>query len=286
MIPHAKEYILHEVSSPESCPLYDTAAALPDSLNRLQHLSPATTADIIFGPYSSLATETLTPQTFIYQYSTAFQAIVLLMLLVYAIIILRFRHQTGALLRSAWASNHTDLNNDYDMSDLNFRAMILLCDVLMWGTLAAWGVRLWNLPQNRPLLTAPNDWSVTLIFAVTAAGIILLRRSAMFAAGTLTLSQDFVKHLNFKHFALSVSSVTFTVPLLLSGILVVGQWKYFAFATTLLILLANAGIYICKSFYLFVKQKISILVWILYLCSVELIPITIVVLTAIRNWSI
>ena len=283
-MPDTTEHIF-KIFRPESC-LIDAAAATPDSLSVLPNLTGRTSASDIFGICSYIPSDSMTSRFFVYHYSPAFQIIVLLLLLACAIIMLRFRHQTVSMLRSAWASGQSDYNGDYDMSDTSFRAMIMFCNALMWGVLAVWTLKLWNTIPNLPYIAAPNDWSTALLFAAIAAGTAVMKRYAIMAAGLLTLSNDFVKLLNLKRFSFCVSSVICAAPPILSGILVVGQWKYFAFATALIILLANTGIYIWKSFCLFVKQKISILVWILYLCSVELIPITIVVLTAIRNWSV
>lgn len=44
--------------------------------------------------------------------------------------------------------------------------------------------------------------------------------------------------------------------------------------------------YVVKSFIFFVEQKISILLWFLYLCTVILIPLGVVVTTIVRNSSI
>ncbi len=44
--------------------------------------------------------------------------------------------------------------------------------------------------------------------------------------------------------------------------------------------------YVIKSFIFFVEQKISILLWFLYLCTVVLIPLGVVVTTLVRNSSI
>lgn len=44
--------------------------------------------------------------------------------------------------------------------------------------------------------------------------------------------------------------------------------------------------FVMKSFIFFVEQKISILLWILYLCTVVLIPLGVVVTTIIRNGAI
>ena len=44
--------------------------------------------------------------------------------------------------------------------------------------------------------------------------------------------------------------------------------------------------YVVKSFIFFVEQKISILLWFLYLCTVVLIPLGVVVTTIVRNSSI
>ncbi len=52
------------------------------------------------------------------------------------------------------------------------------------------------------------------------------------------------------------------------------------------IVILGALTYVVKSFIFFVEQKISILLWFLYLCTVVLIPLGVVVTTLVRNSSI
>ncbi len=52
------------------------------------------------------------------------------------------------------------------------------------------------------------------------------------------------------------------------------------------VMLLGALTYVVKSFVFFVEQKISILLWFLYLCTVILIPLGVVVTTLVRNSSI
>ena len=271
------------IFSPESCPV--TAAPLLPQTDSLTVVRQLTTAADVYGPKSLVPPDTTTTLANIYQYSFTFQAIILALLILYIIIVLRFRHQTIALLHSAW-SGESDYTVDYDLSDAGFKAMILLCVALMWGVLGVWTIKLWHIQLGISPLSAQNDWIIASMFALAPLSIIFIKRFTLIAAGSLTLSNDFINYLNFKRFARLVSMTILTVPLILSGVLVCNAWSRYAFLATATTIAINASLLIWKSFHLFVKQKISILVWILYLCTVELIPITIVVITAIRNWSV
>jgi len=132
---------------------------------------------------------------------------------------------------------------------------------------------------------AMPPWSIPLLgVAVTAAieTIMLLQRSALHVAGYVTVSASFIQsllHLRKIHFAMFA---VIAVPVMLLYNSYGGAWNaVFLYAGAILIL-GMACVYLCKSYVLFVGQKISILYWFLYLCIVELFPVSLVISILLR----
>lgn len=272
-----------EILNQHSCPVKMAADTLTmaDSGAAVRNL---TTATDVYGT-GVLVPSYVDTLAITNHYSTAFQSIVLVLFLLYIIIVLQFRHQTKTMLRSAWGSE-SDRSDEHDLSDTVFKALVMLCGGLLCGVMAVWSVNLWHTQLDIAPLFSAIDWTVTSLLATIVLGIAFIQRLALKTAGSLTLTTDFIRFFNAKRFALFGSMTIITVPLVLSGVLVCSTWSFVTFWGAATAIVSSSLLALWKSFYLFVKQKISILVWILYLCSVELLPITVVVFTAFRHWSV
>ncbi|UKI39689.1 MAG: DUF4271 domain-containing protein [Alistipes putredinis] len=114
------------------------------------------------------------------------------------------------------------------------------------------------------------------------AAIVLYQKAVLHSAGFLTLSGEFVRmllHLKRVCFALLAIAVSPTL-LLYSSMRGTADsvFLYISGIETILILL----LFLYKSRKLFAEQKISILYWFLYLCIVELFPISLTVSILLR----
>lgn len=113
-------------------------------------------------------------------------------------------------------------------------------------------------------------------------GLFLAQALLLTAVGHLTLSQELSKGIIYlKVVCSSLASliiVPFALLLVLCPINEGRLWFYIILAGCGLLLL----IYLKETFQLFLLKKISILHWILYLCAVELLPISFIALKLIR----
>ena len=112
--------------------------------------------------------------------------------------------------------------------------------------------------------------------------IILFQSSAIRIAGAITLSQDFITQLALlrrTYFALAV--LITSPPLLLFALCPRGTGGVW-FICVAVELIITAVLYLKESLNLFISKKISILHWFLYLCTVEVFPISLLWLLATR----
>lgn len=122
--------------------------------------------------------------------------------------------------------------------------------------------------------------SLLATFACLCVG--LFQRGVVRLAGAVTLSQPFVSQLMLLKRTYFTLGVIVTVPALLLFALCPrgtgGVW----FCIIVIELLATAFLYLRETLNLFLSKKISILHWILYLCTVEVFPISLIWLLAAR----
>ncbi len=126
-------------------------------------------------------------------------------------------------------------------------------------------------------LTAP------LVAGIVVAGISLVKFGTLKAAGELTFSGDFTGALagvKLNHTAAAAMLLT-PLVMIFSGENPVRD--RIVLYGTLGVLFALALSFVVQSALLFRKQKVSFLVWFLYLCAVEIFPVGFVLLLAIKN---
>mgnify|MGYP000817146810 CR=1 FL=1 len=122
--------------------------------------------------------------------------------------------------------------------------------------------------------------SLLATFACLCVG--LFQRGVVRLAGAVTLSQPFVSQLMLlkrTYFALGV--VLISPPLLLFALCPQGTGGVW-FCIVAIELTAAAVLYLKETLNLFLSKKVSILHWFLYLCTVEVFPISLLWLLAVR----
>lgn len=176
----------------------------------------------------------------------------------------------------------------YTEQTLFFRQFLSLS--ALWAALLGGGllVRLSGtfLPEDA---VAWKDFSPTAVnLAVLAvpviAGIVALyRRFVTRAAAALTRQQDFFSEYRFGgRLFLALGCCLLTPPFLVIA-LTRERWAEGLCYGIAGIVAALAAVYLAKSYRFFVGRNVSILRWILYLCAVEIFPISFFVLALTRN---
>lgn len=124
--------------------------------------------------------------------------------------------------------------------------------------------------------------ALSLLASLAWAAVILFQASFFRVTGAITLSRTFIDQLALlrkTYFALAV--IITSPPLLLFALCprgTAGAW----FIIGALELIITAVLYLRESLNLFISKKISILFWFLYLCTVEVFPISLLWLLAAR----
>ena len=122
--------------------------------------------------------------------------------------------------------------------------------------------------------------SLLATFACLCVG--LFQRGVVRLAGAVTLSQPFVSQLILLKRTYFTLGVIVTIPALLLFALCPRGTGDVWFCIIVIELLATVFLYLRETLNLFLSKKISILHWILYLCIVEIFPISLLGLLAAR----
>ena len=246
-----------------------------------------TTSAAIFGAQSTLAEPAripLAPPPSLTEHAV-FQSFVLLLAATYAMLLYRNLGDVRTLLGRISRDTATGerLSEDPGGSGysrfLNIATAIGLLflgvaavkygDTLMPGRLAE------AIPQGAVLI-------LSLLASLAALGVAAYQAIAVRLAGTLTLSQPFIAQLMLlkrTYFALGV--VLISPPLLLFALCPQGTGGVW-FCIVAIELTAAAVLYLKETLNLFLSKKVSILHWFLYLCIVEVFPISLLWLLAVR----
>ena len=142
-------------------------------------------------------------------------------------------------------------------------------DTLMPGRLTA------SIPQGAALI-------FSLLVSLASLGIAAYQTIAVRLAGALTLSQPFIAQLMLlKRTCFALGMILISPPLLLFALCPQGTGGVW-FCIIAVELAAAAALYLKETLNLFLSKKVSILHWFLYLCTVEVFPVSLLWLLAVR----
>ncbi len=153
------------------------------------------------------------------------------------------------------------------------------------GTPGTWQWHIAGLAGTNGLAGMPVWVAPAAVFAVAAVVVVvvLAGMGVLKAAGSLTLSGKFTDAIvQTKRSWLAAASMLF-VPLAavwtgMNPVRDATVTYFIAFAMIALFLL-----FVAQTLNGFLKQKVSLLIWFLYLCTVEIFPISLVVLLVVKN---
>lgn len=240
-----------------------------DSLAQLATATPPPTAADLYGPASSLAVPpAATPPVPIP--SDGYQLLVLVLGVLYLWLLAHHLGNIYTLIRqttprtSALRTNDPRSGNSYGP----FLHLATAIGMLFVGVL---GLRL-AAPQS----FAPDVPQVafSLLLAACGYGVLLLQHGMLHLAGAITLTQDFTTELcAIKRTMTALCSILLAPTLLCYLLTPAGSgngWLIAILVETVIVLF----LFLLATLTLFVSKKVSIFHWILYLCVVELFPIS------------
>lgn len=255
----------------------DSLAAIPpDTLPA----APPVTAGELFGNGSTLASGTLqahSPEP-VYE-SAPFQGIVLVLVFAYLVIIYHNLREVYVLCRklSLDRSKPGRMTDTQGSTYVHFLWAAVGIGLPMLALLTLRLVDRWY-PISQAI---PEGWIpvLGLLATVGLAGILFFQVGLLRITGYITLSQPITSQLIALKFNYLALTVVFLCPLVLLFLLSPSDTglilSYGILATGAVVLL----LYLKESLMLFLSKKISILHWFLYLCAVEIFPVSLVWLT-------
>ena len=211
-----------------------------------------------------------------------YQLAVVGLLLLFVFLFFRMRTEWRRLLRQAWTRDDEECGEEPETLPFGMQAAVVCCGVWMLGVgtmrfaLAVAG----NGAQAAAEAVGWGVWAV----AASLFGIFALQRLLLGAAAALTFSRSRVRRLMALRHAWFASFVLFGTPFVLLAALADQRWAVLFGVCFAVIACVHALGYAIRSFRLFGKLNLSILLWILYLCAVEIMPVGILAVGLLRSW--
>ncbi len=246
-----------------------------------------TTAAAVFGPASvEAAPRTLPPSGAPSLTDNAvFQSFVLLLAATYATLLYRnigdIRTLVGHISRDA--ASRQRLSEDPGSSGFSrFLHIVTAIGMLFLGVFA---VKYGDALMPRLLTDTLSHGAVlamSLLATLACTAIVACQAALVRIAGAVTVSQPFVSQLMLLRRTYFALAVIVTSPALLLFALCPRGTGNVWFSVITIELAMTAFLYLKESLNLFISKKISILHWFLYLCTVEIFPVSLLWLSLVR----
>ena len=241
----------------------------------------------IYGPLTESVAPQLHDRSAINTPFTAtgsFQSCVLLLLLAYVLLLYRFRSDIVELMTNRKAiaeeieyAGQGSVYGRFFSTTVGVGMLMAAIMIVKGSDLAPQLMCHVVAPQWIYALAVPSVLLATLaVTAIQSAMLWLIGRVAMCEDVTSTL-------LRLRKISFSILTICCTPAILLYALSEIYRAKAFLY------LIGIEGIicflvFLYETFDLFISKKISVLHWILYLCTVELFPVSLIVLTAMREF--
>lgn len=216
--------------------------------------------------------------------NTVFSACALLLLMAYLFIMAYFREIVSELLKAAVNRTRMDkLIGEQNRLMSQFTTELILCGML---ALSLSLVKYMDNILDHSTFCVFSKVELSLaapavMFALWA--IVIYQHIAVFVVGRLTHNRPFFEQLSMLRRTSAAAGFTFVIPLSLLFVLnnsplenMVG-WLLLAAVTYMIFDIP------VKTYRFFNSQKVSILHWFLYLCGVEIFPVSVFLLAAVRG---
>ena len=268
----------------DSLPFFSLEGPLRGTADTLWRDAPA---EAVFGPASTLVPARILPAAPAPSLTEnpVFQGFVLLLAATYAILLYRNLGDIRLLLTRVSHDTATGKRLMEDPGGSGFSHFLntaTAIGVLFVGVMTVkYGDSL--IPDSL-IETIPQGAVLALSLLATFACLCvgLFQRGVVRLAGAVTLSQPFVSQLILLKRTYFTLGVIVTIPALLLFALCPRGTGDVWFCIIVIELLATVFLYLRETLNLFLSKKISILHWILYLCIVEIFPISLLGLLVAR----
>ena len=216
--------------------------------------------------------------------NAAFQSFVLLLAAIYAMLLYRNLGDVRTLLDRISRDTATGQRLSEEPGGSGFSRFLNIATtigMLFMGVMAVkYGDSL--MPSQLETLSHGAVLALSLLATAACCGVVAYQMAVVRLAGAVTISQPFISQLVLLKRTYFALGVIVTSPVLLLFALCPrgtgGVW----FCIIIIELAITAGLYLRETLNLFITKKISILHWFLYLCMVEILPISLLWLLTAR----
>lgn len=263
------------------------ADSLPEPFSPVLPADTVSAADI-YGPVSFVPVAGV-PETCGVPVTSGvgYQMLTVLLLLLYLLLVFRAGGHAARMMRAVWGRGGEGKHrNDGDMPGAEVQALVLACGLLMCGLAAVKIFESWG--EWRWLSSAPwcGGWLAVPAVMLALLAVMGVQSALLHVVGKLTFTTEFIRMLCAKRLSLFASMTVTGTPAVLLAALSGGMWADVAAGLFAAVTAAHLALYAGRSFLWFIGRKVSILLWILYLCAVEAMPFGIFAVGLSRSWPV
>ncbi len=216
--------------------------------------------------------------------NAAFQSFVLLLAAIYAMLLYRNLGDVRTLLDRISRDTATGQRLSEEPGGSGFSRFLNIATTIGMLFMGVMAVKYGDSLMPSQLETLSHGAVLALSLLATAAcyGVVLYQMTVVRLTGAVTLSQPFISQLVLlKRTYFSLGVIVTSPALLLFALCPRGTGNIW-FCIIIIELAVTAGLYLRETLNLFIAKKISILHWFLYLCMVEILPISLLWLLTAR----
>ena len=220
-------------------------------------------------------------------FGVGYQMLTVLLLLLYLLLVFRAGGHAARMMRAVWGRGGEGKHrHDGDMPGAEVQALILACGLLMCGLAAVKIFELWGEWRWLPSSLWGGGWLAVPAVLLELLAVMGVQSAVLHVVGKLTFSTEFIRMLCAKRLSLFASMTVTGTPAVLLAALSGGVWADVAAGLFVAVTVAHLALYAGRSFLWFIDRKVSILLWILYLCAVEAMPFGIFAVGLSRSWPV
>ena len=215
--------------------------------------------------------------------NAAFQSFVLLLAAIYAMLLYRNLGDVRTLLDRISRDTATGQRLSEEPGGSGFSRFLNIATTIGMLFMGVMAVKYGDSLMPSQLETLSHGAVLALSLLATACyGVVLYQMTVVRLTGAVTLSQPFISQLVLlKRTYFSLGVIVTSPALLLFALCPRGTGNVW-FCIIIIELAVTAGLYLRETLNLFIAKKISILHWFLYLCMVEILPISLLWLLTVR----
>lgn len=251
------------------------------------HIEGVISAADVFGAQSVLAPQNIASHwgnnNFLCD-SAIYQIIVLCCFLGYCFLAYYFRGYIGDLISAVRSKLFEDkLLNEQSYTFTLFMNCVMVLGLICFGVVT---IKYVDILVGSQVAYALPAWGVHLLAPIVSVAVTLIaiyQRIVVVGVGKLTFTGQFTDRLLYLKKLLFSIYIIISLPIVmllaLNNSPMQNVFSYLFLGTTIILIIFA----LYKTYALFIEQNVSILHWFLYLCSVEIFPISLFVLIVLKN---